>query len=853
MSTPPPQSTPSSPLRDAMRSFAGPQITGEFAVPARSARYGTWGDWIADDVARGLERSGISRPWIHQAEAANALAAGNNIVLATGTGSGKSLAAWVPALSAISAARNSVRSLANYRRRPTVLYLAPTKALAADQAHHLSELVAQMETNFSIATVDGDADQPTRTWARDQADIILSNPDFVHHAMLARHERWARLWKGLDVVIIDEFHSYRGVFGSNVGLIMRRMLRIAQHYGAQPKIVFLSATSGDPQESARRFLGDAFGDILAFSDDGSPSGGRDILTLQCKEILKPDVVGTALTEQSPSKAAAGESDSKHESSGSILANDDSTAVDSSGFESSDTDISDADISDTDSSAGLTDTDVKRRSATQEAGALTSELVARGARCLTFVRSRPGTERVAEIANEALQYRAPHLEGSVAAYRGGYLPEERRELEERIRTGDLRALATTSALELGVDIAGLDAVVVTGWPGTHASFHQQIGRAGRSGERGLAVFIGRDNPLDQYMLTHGDEIVSGGSEITVFDVTNPWILPGHLASAAAEVPLTEKDIPVFSLDSTEVFAQMEDAEMLRRRPNGWYWNPALRVQPHELVDVRGGNTTVSIVNSEDGAVLGTVDAGRADTTVHPGAIYIHQGKAFEIEALENDVATVHPHREEEIRTFAREEMNVDILSVDEETELIDGAWSRGRVIVRSRVIGYDVRRLRDGMFLGMVPLTMPMREFETAGTWLTIKESATRDAGIQAADLPGALHGAEHTMISLLPVFATCDRWDLGGLSTAAHPDTGMPTIIVHDAIPGGSGCAERGYHAGRQWLAATAERLASCGCISGCPKCVQSPKCGNNNSPLSKPDALTLMELAVKNFKKADF
>ena len=829
-----PSSLPSSSLLDAIKSFAGPQITGEFAIPARRARYGTWGNWIADDVARGLQRYGISRPWTHQADAANALASGHNIVLATGTGSGKSLAAWIPALSAISNARRATRSLANFRRHPTVLYMAPTKALAADQEHHLAELVAHMDTNFSIATVDGDADQTLRAWAREQADIVLSNPDFVHHAMLARHERWARLWKGLDIVIIDEFHSYRGVFGSNVGLIMRRMLRVARHYGAHPKIVFLSATSGDPRESARRFIGDAFGEILAFADDGSPSGGRDILTLQCKELPELD-------KKAPELGEADHSPAEHFTNSSTTESE----THSGAF--------DAESEDADSSAGLTNTDVKRRSAIQEAGALTSELVARGARCLTFVRSRSGTERVAEIADEALRYRAPHLEGTIAAYRGGYLPEERRELEERIRSGSLRALATTSALELGVDIAGLDAVVVTGWPGTHASFQQQIGRAGRSGERGLAIFIGRDNPLDQYMLNHGDEIASAGSEVTVFDVTNPWILPGHLASAAAEVPLTEDDVAIFSLDSTEVFDHMESAEMLRRRPLGWYWNPALRVQPHDLVDVRGSSSTVSIVNSEDGSILGTVDAARADSTVHPGAIYIHQGKAFEVEELEHDVATVHPHREEEIRTFAREEMSVDILSTDDEIELIDGTWSRGRVIVRSRVVGYDVRRLRDGMFLGTVPLTMPMREFETAGTWLTLKESATRAAGIQTADLPGALHGAEHTMISLLPVFATCDRWDLGGLSTAVHPNTGMPTIIVHDAIPGGSGCAERGYRAGRQWLAAPAERLASCSCLSGCPKCIQSPKCGNNNSPLSKPDALSLMRLAVANFTKTDF
>ncbi len=444
--------------------------------------------------------------------------------------------------------------------------------------------------------------------------------------------------------------------------------------------------------------------------------------------------------------------------------------------------------------------------------------------------------------------APHLEGTVAAYRGGYLPEERRELERRLRSGDLRALATTSALELGIDIAGLDAVVVTGWPGTHASFQQQVGRAGRAGTDGLALFIGRDNPLDQYILANPSTLVETPAEVTVFDPANPWILPGHICAAAAELPLVDSDAAIFSLQSPALFEQMADAEMLKKRPTGYFWNPAMRTNPHGLVDIRGGGTTISIIDADDGALLGTVDAGRADTTVHPGAIYIHQGVPFEVESLDDEIALVHKHREEEIRTYPREETSVEILHTEEEREFIDGSWCRGSVIVRSRVVGYDIRRVRDGMYLGMVPLQMPMREFETGGVWLTIDESATREAGIATADLPGALHGAEHTMIALLPLFATCDRWDLGGLSTAVHPQTGKPTIIVHDAIAGGSGCAERGFSSGIRWLHATLDTLESCPCDTGCPRCVQSPKCGNNNSPLSKDGARKLLTLLTRNF-----
>ncbi|NLI05348.1 MAG: DUF1998 domain-containing protein [Actinomycetaceae bacterium] len=513
------------------------------------------------------------------------------------------------------------------------------------------------------------------------------------------------------------------------------------------------------------------------------------------------------------------------------------------------DAASVDVESTDNdaeSAGLASTDVQRRAANTEAGELTALLVAHDARALTFVRSRPGTERVAEVAQKRLAKSASHLAGTVAAYRGGYLPEERRELEQQLRTGDIRALATTSALELGMDISGLDAVIVTGWPGTHSSFQQQIGRAGRAGSTGLAVFIGRDNPLDQYLLANPKLLATGRAEATVLDPTNPWILPHHLAAAAFELPLTNSDLMVFDLSNTVLIEHMVDAGMLTERPQGWYWNPAMRVSPHDLADIRGGGSTISIINSENGSLLGTVDGARADTTVHPGAIYIHQGVPFEVESLDDDVALVHPHRDEEIRTFAREESSVEILDTTDEIVFADGTWSRGMVVVRSRVIGYDVRRVRDGMFLGFVPLTMPMREFTTGAVWATLTEQATRDAGIATADLPGALHGAEHTMIALLPFFVSCDRWDLGGLSTALHPQTGRPTIIVHDAIAGGSGCAHRGFTSGKEWLEATLDTLTTCPCESGCPKCIQSPKCGNNNSPLSKPDARLLMDLLVR-------
>lgn len=804
---------PMASLLEIVEGYAPDQITGRVNVPARPARYGTWGEWVPAQVREALDQIGARRPWIHQTEAADLLHSGHNVVVATGTGSGKSLAAWVPILSEIENARERRTSLANVAYRPTALYLSPTKALAADQEHNLAQFAKLVNPRIGVATVDGDADSPTRQWARDYADIVLTNPDFVNHAMLASEQRWARIWRGLSAVVIDEFHSYRGTFGSNVALVVRRLLRLARHYGASPRVIFLSATAGNPNEAAHRFLGDAFGPIAAVTDDGSPSGARDILTMQTREIPE------ATDSDGDSNSRAG-------------------AASAGG---ADSDVEDDEYA----------TDVKRRAANTEAGELTALLVANDARALTFVRSRPGTERVAEIAHEFLAKRAPHLDGTVAAYRGGYLPEERRELESRLRSGDLRALATTSALELGIDISGLDAVVVTGWPGTQASFRQQIGRAGRAGKPGLAVFIGRDNPLDQYILANPDMLADEPTEMNVFDPTNPWILPAHLCAAAGELPLTGADAEIFSLPDTSFFEALAEEGVLRERPSGWYWNPAMRTSPHSLVDMRGEGTTVSIIDSESGALLGTVDAGRADTTVYPGAIYLHQGVSFKVESLDDEVALVHRHREEEIRTYAREESTVEILATETSESFGIGSWNYGRVAVYSRVVGYDIRRSKDGMYLGMVPLQMPIRQFETTGVWFTIDEARTRDAGIDVSDLPGALHGAEHTMIGLLPLFATCDRWDLGGLSTTLHANTNMPTVIVHDAMAGGAGGAQRGFDAGIDWLRATLSTLETCPCAKGCPRCVQSPKCGNNNQPLSKGGARTLIRLVVEAIENA--
>lgn len=753
---------------------------------ARPAGVAGWPAWVSPQVISACASHGVPHLWKHQVRAANLIHAGTHTVVATGTGSGKSLAAWVPALTEMLGPRSST-SLARVSAPPTVLYLSPTKALAADQYTSLRALARDVDSRITVATADGDADSEEKTFARDHADIVLTNPDFVHHAMLPQKDRWQRIWRGLRMVVVDEFHSYKGLFGAHVGHVVRRILRIAALYGSRPTVVFLSATAGEPQETATRFIGTAFGPVEAVTDDASPRGERTIALWQCSPV-DDDETGHILSGQ------------VREGEGEIV----------------------------------------RRSATVEAADLTARFVAEGARVLTFVRSRAGTERVAGLTQEFLRAEHKSLAQAVAAYRGGYLPEERRDLEKRLRSGALRAVATTNALELGIDISGLDAVILTGWPGTTASFNQQAGRAGRAGSSGLAVFIGTSNPLDQYLLAHPDTVLSAGAEASVFDPLNPNVLTGQVCAAAAEHPLNEGDAAIFGLPDTSLFDDLSEQGLLRRRPGGWFWGHA-GISAHELVNLRGEASTVSIVDEEDGNVLGTVDATRADTTVYPGAIYIHQGIPFDVQTCDGEVATVRHRPQDDLRTFAAEETTVKILRSRSRTATRLGTWAWGDVEVFNRVVGYHLRRARDGMYLGFHPITPRERSMETCGTWWTMASQDLEALGIPAADVPGALHAAEHAAIGILPLFAICDRWDVGGLSTAYHPDTGAATVIVHDAAAGGSGCAERGYRAGRQWIRATRDAVAGCPCQNGCPRCVQSPKCGNNNDPLWKEGAVLVL------------
>ncbi|WP_022867243.1 DEAD/DEAH box helicase [Schaalia vaccimaxillae] len=829
-------------------------------VEARREHLADWPTWVADEVAAAWQARGASRPWSHQREGLDLVQGGRDVVVATGTGSGKSLVAWTPILSDLVAAESSSR-ISAIHRRPTCLYMSPTKALAADQLASLDKLLAAASSSSAnsdggnplsvgvnplrhvrAATADGDTPREAKDWARANADILLTNPDYLHHVMLPSHQRWTRFLASLRYIVIDELHHWRGVTGSHIALVMRRLLRIAQHLGTQPTVIMLSATVRDPEVVGSAMTGRP---CRAVSEDGSPAGAHHLALWQPALIADDSEVDISQFLQ----ALAGE-------------------------------------------ISVLEAPVTRRSAQSEAAGLTAVLVEKGARLLTFVRSRGGAEAVAAQVRDRLSARGSALAGRVAAYRGGYLPEERRALEQGLRSGGILALATTSALELGLDVSGLDATVTAGWPGTRASLLQQMGRAGRAGNPGLSVLIASDNPLDAYLVRHPDEVL-GAVEAAVIDPMNPWVLAPHLCAAAAELPLrTGRDaVDAGAADDREFFGesvasladQLTQEGYLRRRTSGWYWNATRHERPSDLTDLRGSSGEVQIVDTRSGAVIGTVDEGAADAQVFPDAVYLHQGRTFHVLSLSSMMEPVSsPHHDssdasaehgspsslipprsgredrqrvavvEEVRTplrtRAKQHVSVHVVEVEQEWRSPDGlvTWYFGRTDVSSRVTDYDLLRLPGLEFIRNSELSLPTRTLPTKSAWFTLEPGALSVMRLADDDVPGALHAAEHAMIAMLPLIATCDRWDLGGLSTAEHDDTGRPTVFVHDAFRGGAGHSQEGFARAVDWVRSTLESVRDCPCEDGCPRCVQSPKCGNGNEPLSKAGAVSVLELLVQ-------
>ena len=737
-------------------------------LPPRQGRPQAWPHWADPDVVQAFIDRGIAAPWSHQLTAADLAHDGRHVVVSTGTASGKSLAYQLPILSAQAA-----------DPRARALYLSPTKALGHDQlrtAQALTDAVARLR-DVAPSAYDGDSPGEVRRFARERSRWIFSNPDMIHLSLLRNHARWAVFLRNLRFIVIDECHYYRGVFGSNVAMVLRRLLRLCTRYSASmPTVIFASATTASPAATASELIGQT---VLEVTEDGSPQGARTVALWE--PALRPDLVGE---------------------NGAPV----------------------------------------RRSAGAEAARVMADLVAEGARALTFVRSRRGAELTALGARARLEEVAPELSERVASYRAGYLAEDRRELERALAEGELRGLATTNALELGVDIAGLDAVVLAGFPGTITSFWQQAGRSGRRGQGALILLIARDDPLDTYLVHHPAALLDKPIERVVIDPANPYVLGPQLLCAATELPLTDTEVRMWNAEA--VAESLVDDGLLRRRSSGYFPTPG--VDPHSAVDIRGSSGgQIAILEAETGRLLGSAGAGQAAASVHPGAVYLHQGDSYIVDTLdfEDGVAFVHPG-DPGYTTFARELTDIAVTGPGERKTYGPVTIGLVPVSVTNTVIGYLRRRL-DGEVIDFVELDMPTRTLETTAVMCTVTPEALQRNGIEPLRIPGALHAAEHAAIGLLPLVASCDRGDIGGVSTAVGPVDGLPTIFVYDGYPGGAGFANRGFRQIGTWWGATAAAIEACECPLGCPSCVQSPKCGSGNDPLDKSGAVRVLRLVL--------
>ncbi|MDN4521428.1 DUF1998 domain-containing protein [Mycolicibacterium austroafricanum] len=743
-------------------------------LPPRRARAQAWPHWADPDVVRAFHDRGVEALWSHQLAAAELARDGRHVVLSTGTASGKSLAYQLPILTAL---KENPRSRA--------LYLSPTKALGHDQLRAAAALTAAVPGLADVAPTPYDGDSPTevRRFARERSRWIFSNPDMIHLSMLRNHARWAVFLRHLQYLVIDECHYYRGIFGSNVAMVLRRLLRLCARYSATgadfsgPTVIFASATTAQPAATASELIGQTVAEV---TEDGSPQGARTVALWE--PALIADLVGE---------------------NGAPV----------------------------------------RRSAGAEASRVMADLIAEGARTLTFARSRRGAELAALGARARLADTAPELAQQVASYRAGYLAEDRRALERALAEGELRGVATTNALELGMDIAGLDAVVLAGFPGTVASFWQQAGRAGRRGQGALIVLIARDDPLDTYLVHHPAALLDKPIERVVIDPANPYVLGPQLLCAATELPLTDAEVRMWGAEP--VAESLVDDGLLRRRTSGFF--PAPGLDPHPVVDIRGSTGgQIAILEAGTGRMLGSAGAGQAPASVHPGAVYLHQGESYVVDSLDFEDAVAFVHAEDPgYTTFARELTDINVTGAGERAGYGPVTVGLVPVSVSNTVTGY-LRRRMDGEVIDFVELDMPTRSLETMAVMCTITPEALQDNGIDPLRLPGSLHAAEHAAIGLLPLMASCDRGDIGGVSTAVGPVDGLPTIFVYDGYPGGAGFAARGFRTMDRWWEATASAIEACECPSGCPSCVQSPKCGNGNDPLDKDGAILVLRMVVR-------
>jgi DEAD/DEAH box helicase domain-containing protein len=735
--------------------LAGDEVVFTTEVPAREPVTVPLPPSLQPRLSQALKERGLTTLYRHQEEAFAAAQRGEHVVVATGTASGKTLAFNLPVLDAL-AAEPKLRAL----------YLYPTKALAQDQTRALAEIRLP---RLRPAIYDGDTESERRWQVRKWANIILTNPDMLHVGVLPHHDRWGDVLQNLRYVVVDEAHVYRGVFGSHVANVLRRLRRAAAIYGAEPQFLLASATIANPGDLARSLLG---ADATVVTDDTAPRAARTIA------FWNPPLLDEELQ--------------------------------------------------------------LRASALGDAARILADLVSRGLRTICFAKSRKAAELVHRFAADRLE---PELAARLSPYRAGYTPAQRREIERRLVAGELLGVTATDALELGIDIGLLDCAISVGFPGTVASLRQQWGRAGRR-SHGLAVLVASEDALDQFFMREPESLLGRRVEAAILDHANPRILDGHVRAAAFEAPLDEGDRAMLGEEALERAEVLAAAGELKATRAGFVW--AGKDYPAARVALRSSSAeSFAVVEAETGSILGIVERERAYATVHEGAIYLHMGQSYQVLALDLPARTalVEPFVGDYYTQAKKETMTaIDEAEISSRKLGMDVFF--GRVSVTEQVVAYQKKAIRDQATLDLVPLDLPQTSFDTEAVWY-LPEPWMLEGLEELPRLLGSLHAAEHAMIALLPLWAMCDRWDIGGLSTNLHFQTGRPTVFVYDGHAGGVGIARRGFDQLEGWVGDTARLLSGCPCVDGCPSCVQSPKCGNLNEFLDKSGALTLLERAL--------
>ena len=733
-------------------------------LPSRQPGYQEPANPLDSRLESALRASDLYPLYTHQATAIDLVHSGENVVVVTGAASGKTLCYNVPVLQSILTDKTS-----------RALYIFPAKALAQDQLRSLTELTSLLPSPVKVATFDGDTPREVRSYAKRSAQIVLTNPDMLHLGVLPNHQSWSRFLRRLRYVVIDEVHTYRGVFGSHVGNVLRRLRRLLDGYGAKPQFICCSATIANPKEHVERLVGLPF---RVVDTDGAPHGRKDFV------LWNPPVLEKA-------KAS-------------------------------------------------------RISANSEAAFLLAELVQRQIRTIAFARTRKLTELIYIYAKQRLG--ASSLVERIKPYRGGYLPEDRRQIEQELFHGELLGVVATTALELGIDIGDLDAAVLTGYPGSIASTWQQAGRSGRRTGMSLSFLIGLDNPLDQYFMRHPEALFGKRCENALIDPGNRYVMKSHLLCAAWESPLTAGDDRYWGEPLKDAVSSMEESRLLRLREGRWYPTPAI-AYPAEGVNIRSASSlNYTIMDASQGnRQIETVDASVALSQIHPGAIYLHYGEPYLVTELDlvGHCAYVVP-TDAPYYTQAKELTEIRVVKTIQEKNTPNAKCYLGEVEVTTTVVGFRRKMQFTEEVIGEDFLDLPPNHFNTIAVWFDLPDEAIDEIAEAQLDFAGGLHAAEHACIALLPLFALCDRNDLGGVSTPLHHDTGQARIFIYDAHPGGTGIAEKGFELIHDVWRETLRAIRECPCEEGCPSCIQSPKCGNNNQPLDKKAAQAILTVLTQ-------